>query len=88
MKIRKDKCTICGLVLKSAKAMKQHLTTFHGGTSDNPDAETTIITNIQCTLCNSTETLESIENHLKNVHSVHDSNWEAYLVKSECLISD
>lgn len=60
------------------------MSTFHGGTSANPEVESNIITKIQCTLCNSTESLESIENHLKNVHSVQDSNFEAYVVKAEC----
>lgn len=64
--------------------MKQHLSTVHGGASANSDVESNMKTEIQCRLCDSNLTPDSVGVHLKNVHFVEDSNWESYIAEAEC----
>lgn len=60
--LKVKECAICGLVFKSAKAMKQHLSTLHG--ENSAVAELPTSSKIQCTLCNSTDfSGGSIEDH-------------------------
>lgn len=59
------------------------MATIHG--EDFPDSESLIETKIQCTLCNLKDfTIESIKDHLSNVHQIEEAeNWESYVRELE-----